>query len=82
MQAHLTRRYARRFERHHVERYCVAGTPAEAVERLRAYAEAGVRHFVFNPAGPSEGFLDECERLFRTVVTPLAERFDTSPRAG
>ena len=70
-QAHLTRRYARPFEAHHVERYCMAGTPAEARERLRVYAEAGVRHFVFNPAGPADGFLDECERLYHDVVAPL-----------
>ncbi len=70
---HLARRYGRPFEPHHVERYCAAGSPAECVERLRAYAEAGVRHFVLNPAGPASGFLEECERLFKEVVTPLRD---------
>jgi probable F420-dependent oxidoreductase len=68
---HLSRRYGRTFETHHVERYCVAGTAEDCRERLEAYASAGVCHVVFNPAGPSDGFLDECRRLAVEVVAPL-----------
>jgi probable F420-dependent oxidoreductase len=72
-QEHLSRRYGRPFEARHVERYCVVGTPEECRERLEAYAAAGVRHVVFNPAGPADGVLEECRRLAAEVVAPLRE---------
>jgi len=79
---HLSRRYAQPFEPHHVERYCVAGTPEECRERLAAYAAAGVRHVVFNPAGPAAGFLEECERLYAEVAAPLRLNSGRQARAA
>jgi probable F420-dependent oxidoreductase len=32
-------------------RYCVLGTPADCLEQLRAYARAGIRHFILAPLG-------------------------------
>lgn len=61
--AHLSERYGMAFERHHIERLCVVGSPDECVARLREYAEAGVRHLSFNPAVDEAGFLDQVARL-------------------
>jgi probable F420-dependent oxidoreductase len=60
---HLEERYGTPFSSHAVERYCVAGTPDECRRRVAAYAAAGVRHLVFNPAVPPSGLLPQLERL-------------------
>ena len=65
---HLQQRYATPFSEHAVERYCVAGTPAECAARVRAYAEAGIRHLVFNPVVAPGRLLEQIERLADAVV--------------
>jgi probable F420-dependent oxidoreductase len=65
---HLEQRYATRFSEHAIERYCVAGTPAECGARVRAYAEAGVSHLVFNPVVPADRLLEQIERLADALV--------------
>jgi probable F420-dependent oxidoreductase len=65
---HLSRRYGMRFERHHVDRLCVVGSPQECAGRLRAYAEAGVEHLSLNPAADDDDLLEQVRRL-RAVVT-------------
>jgi probable F420-dependent oxidoreductase len=65
---HLSRRYGQPFERYHVERLCIAGTPDECVARVRAYLEAGATHVVFNPAVPAARLLEQYERLYEDVV--------------
>ncbi len=70
---YLSWRYGVPFAPHHVERYCLAGSPEECVERLRAYVEAGARHLVFNVAASPSSLLEQCERLYRDVVTPLRQ---------
>jgi probable F420-dependent oxidoreductase len=71
VKAHLARRYSRPFDDHHIDRYCLVGSPEPIAERLRAYQEAGARHVVFNLAGSADGFLGEAELLYREVVEPL-----------
>jgi probable F420-dependent oxidoreductase len=68
---HLSRRYRMRFEPHHVEHLCVAGTPEECAARVRAYAAAGVRHISFNPAADDDVL--EQVALLRTVADLAAE---------
>lgn len=80
-QEHLTLRYGQPFEPHHVERYCVAGSAEECQLRLDQYVEAGVRHIVFNPAGPAADFLDQCEALYTDVVAPVRARHESSEGA-
>lgn len=60
---HLAERYRMRFERHHVEQLCVAGSPAECAERLRAYRDAGAGHVALNPAADGDRFLEQVRRL-------------------
>jgi probable F420-dependent oxidoreductase len=60
---HLEARYGTSFSPHAIDRYCVAGTPDECRARVRAYAEAGVEHLVFNPAVGPERLLEQVERL-------------------
>jgi probable F420-dependent oxidoreductase len=69
---HLSQRYGMRFEPHHVEHLCVAGTPEECAVRVQAYGDAGASHLALNPAVDGDGFLSQVERL-RTIVTPARE---------
>ena len=62
VRAHLSHRYRMRFEPHHVEHLCIAGTPEDCASRLRAYAEAGVTHVSFNPAADDD-LLEQVQRL-------------------
>jgi probable F420-dependent oxidoreductase len=66
--AHLSRRYGMRFELHHVERLCVAGTPEECLARLRAYADAGVAHLSLNPAADAGELLAQVAGLGEVVA--------------
>ncbi len=66
---HLSRRYGMRFEAHHVEHLCVAGTPEECRERVREYGAAGAAHLSFNPAVDEDGFFEQVERL-HAVAAP------------
>ena len=77
--AHLTERYNTPFEAHHITRYTIAGNPAECRARLREYVDAGVRHFVLNPAGPAGAYLAEVAALHDEVVAPLREELSLSP---
>ena len=73
MQRDLSKRYRQSTDQDRIARYTLAGTATEAVDRLRAYVEAGARHFVFMLVGPAAGVLEQCERGYREVVLPLRE---------
>jgi probable F420-dependent oxidoreductase len=59
----LSLRYGTEFSAHAIERYCVAGTVEECRARVEAYAQAGVRHVVFNPAVPAVRLREQVEAL-------------------
>jgi len=67
---HLEARYGTSFSSHSIDRYCVAGTPEECRARVRAYAEAGVHHLVFNPTVGPQRLLEQVERLAEAVLVP------------
>ena len=69
---HLEERYGTGFSAHAIERYCLAGTPEECRARVRAYADAGVRHLVFNPAVAPDRLLEQVDRLADVVTTVAA----------
>ncbi|MGH3066061.1 MAG: LLM class flavin-dependent oxidoreductase [Gaiellaceae bacterium] len=68
---HLSQRYGMRFEPHHVEHLCIAGTPEECAARVQAYADAGASHLAFNPAVDGDDYLAQVERL-RSIVAPAS----------
>lgn len=74
--AHLADRYAMKVEPHLVDRYCIAGSPDECAARLRAYADAGCEHLVFNiGCAAGDEFLDQARQLqqlasFLTLEVP------------
>ena len=60
---HLAARYAMQVEPELVDRYCCAGSVEECAARVRAYADAGAEHVIFNlGCGPAE-FLEQVELL-------------------
>lgn len=71
MQEHLSTRYGRPFEPHLVERYCLAGTPQECVDRLGEYVAAGARHLVLNPAGHPAAIEEDVQRCAEELIRPL-----------
>jgi probable F420-dependent oxidoreductase len=64
---HLSQRYRMTFKPHHVEHLCVAGTPEECAERVRAYRDAGVKHLSLNPAADDD-FLDQVAALHQACA--------------
>lgn len=69
---HLALRYRMEVAPHHVERYCLAGTPAECGARLSAYAAAGVQQVIFNLCCAPGEFPGQARRLFADVVKVAA----------
>lgn len=67
--AHLAERYAMEVEPHLIDRYCIAGSEEECAARLRAYAEAGVEHLIFNiGCAAGDELLDQAQRLVSLTV--------------
>jgi probable F420-dependent oxidoreductase len=69
---HLSRRYGMKVAPELLRRCCLAGSPEECSERVRAYVQAGARHVIFNlGAGPDE-FQRQSELLFTEVAAGVA----------
>ena len=67
--AHLEQRYAMKVEPHLIDRYCIAGSEKDCAARLRAYAEAGVEHLIFNVGcAAGDEFLAQAQRLASLTV--------------
>jgi probable F420-dependent oxidoreductase len=61
---HLAERYAMQVEPHLIDRYCIAGSEEDCAARLRAYADAGVEHLIFNiGCAAGDELLDQAQRL-------------------
>jgi probable F420-dependent oxidoreductase len=68
--ASLSRRYNQDFSGI-AERYCALGTPDHVVERLRAFAAAGARHFILSPITPPNAYMAHLAWYAREVVPAL-----------
>lgn len=68
--ARLTRQYNQDFSKI-AERYCSIGSPEQVAERMRAFAEAGVDHFIVTPITPPGAFMEHVDRIAREVLPAL-----------
>ena len=64
--------YAQDFDRL-VHKYPIVGTPEQCAERIDLFRQAGVRHFIFAPAGPPERAREFPEILANEVI-PLVRK--------
>jgi alkanesulfonate monooxygenase SsuD/methylene tetrahydromethanopterin reductase-like flavin-dependent oxidoreductase (luciferase family) len=58
--ADLSRRYNQPFE-HLVDRYCALGTPAQCLEKIQAYIDAGMSNLVFSFTCPADQMTEQIE---------------------
>ncbi len=71
---HLAERYSMKVEPHLIDRYCIAGSEDECASRLRAYADAGVEHLIFNiGCAAGDELLDQATRLHATASQALQQ---------
>jgi probable F420-dependent oxidoreductase len=70
--ATLSTRYAMDFRRA-AQRYCALGRPAEVVETIRRFHQAGARHIVLDFVGPYEERFAEIERFAAEAMPLLAD---------
>ena len=56
-----------------VDNVAAAGTPAEVTEKLKAFYDAGARHFVFSPATAGEDSMPVVRRLLDEVIPEVRE---------
>ncbi len=56
-----------------VDNVAAAGTPAEVLDKLKAFYDAGARHFVFSPATAGADPRPVIDRLFDELVPALQE---------
>ena len=66
----LSRRYAQDFGPL-ARKYGVIGTPAQCLEQLHRFAEAGCGHFLMNPIGPVEDEGAQIEAIAADVIPAL-----------
>jgi alkanesulfonate monooxygenase SsuD/methylene tetrahydromethanopterin reductase-like flavin-dependent oxidoreductase (luciferase family) len=75
----LTHRYAQPFDQL-VDKYCLYGPPARILDGLRAYAEAGVCHFILAPVMAPDRRRQALER-YAAELLPELRRMTPAPVA-
>jgi alkanesulfonate monooxygenase SsuD/methylene tetrahydromethanopterin reductase-like flavin-dependent oxidoreductase (luciferase family) len=68
--ARLSRQYDQDFTTI-AERYCAIGVPERAAPRLRAFADAGVQHFILTPITPPGAAREHIEWYARDLLPAL-----------
>ncbi len=68
--ARLSRQYNQDFSQL-AGRYAATGTPEQVAARLRAFAGAGVRHFILIPITPAGAFLEHVDLYARELLPAL-----------
>lgn len=53
-------------------RYAAVGTTEQVIERLRAFAQAGVRHFILTPITPADAYMEHVD-LFAKELMPAVK---------
>lgn len=69
--ARLSRQYNQDFTQI-ADRYAAVGPPDRVIERLRAFAAAGVQHFILTPITPTGAFMEHVE-LFAREIMPFVK---------
>lgn len=70
---HLGARYNQPFEKP-VRRYALLGTPAQVIEQIGPYLEAGVTHIIFEPMTDPEGYGDLLQAIAEEVLPKVRGR--------
>lgn len=70
--ARLSRQYNQDFSGI-ADRYAAVGTAAQVIERLLAFAAAGVRHFILVPITTSGGSADDLDLFAREIMPALKQ---------
>lgn len=65
---HLASRYAKKFDDHVIDNYCLAGSSSKIRQRIKEYIEAGVSHVVFMHAGPVSELRDASAHIYEEVI--------------
>jgi len=66
-----------------LDKVAAAGTPAEVLAKLRAFVDAGARHFVFLPAVGATGDPDLlARRIVDEIVPPLRDHAASRGKAS
>ena len=66
-----------------LDKVAAAGTPAEVLAKLRAFVDAGARHFVFLPAVGATGDPDLlARRIVDEIVPPLCDHAASRGKAS
>jgi len=68
--ANLSRRYNQSFE-HLVDRYCALGTPAQCLEKIQAYIDAGMSNLAFSFTCPADQVTEQIERCAADLLPHL-----------
>jgi probable F420-dependent oxidoreductase len=72
-QESFSRRWRRPIPAEVIERLCIAGEPGECVEKVEAFARAGVDDFILNPQSWTRDPVADAEQLMADLVRPARE---------
>ena len=77
--ARLSRQYNQDFTAI-ADRYAAVGPPERVIERLRAFADAGVQHFILTPITPAGAFMEHVELFAREIMPAVKGDGSRGPR--
>jgi alkanesulfonate monooxygenase SsuD/methylene tetrahydromethanopterin reductase-like flavin-dependent oxidoreductase (luciferase family) len=69
----FSRRFRRAIPAEVIERLCIAGEPGECVEKVEAFARAGVQDFILSPQSWTRDPVADAEQLMADLVAPARQ---------
>jgi len=72
-QESFSRRFRRAIPAEVIERLCIAGEPGECVEKVEAFARAGVQDFILSPQSWTRDPVADAEQLMADLVAPARQ---------